>query len=183
MNNKINMRIGIFAGIFLLLMSPVFAFGVSMPYMENKELYLFPGEVRNLEFILQVEQGTSETNAKAVIVEGAEIIKLTDSSDIYHVVPMEFTPVNFKITIPENAQIGDSYHVKLEFSTEAGPGSFAFGSAIEQNFDVIIGEKPALLPEEEKEVTLLMNFLIYGIITLILVIVIIIFFRIRRKSK
>ena len=147
------MKIGIFVGIFLLLMSPVFAFGVSMPYMENKEAYVFPGDVKDLKFSLQVEQGTEGSiNIKAEIIEGSEIIEMTDSSSIYVVTFGQHTPVNFRLTIPENAQIGDSYPVKLGFSAEAGAGSFAFGSVIEQNFDVIIGEKPVpVILEEEPE--------------------------------
>lgn len=151
-NNKINIKIGIFVGIFLLLVSPVFAFGVGMPYMENKEAYVFPGQVTDLKFTLQVEEGTEgSVNIKAEIIEGSEIIEMTDSSNIYAVAFGQHTPVNFRMTIPNSAQIGDSYHVKLGFSAEAGPGSFAFGSVIEQNFDVIVGEKPAPVVSEETE--------------------------------
>ena len=185
-NKKRSVGLGIFGiGFILFFIAFVSAFSVGMPYMENKQLYLFPGEIRDLEFVLQNSGGTEDINARATIIEGSEIIEITDTSNVYVVIPGKQTKVNFRVTIPEDAQIGDSYHIKLGFAAEAGAGSFAFGSEIEQNFDVIIGEKavPVVEQEEEEEGILLKSLWVYGIIILVLIAIIIIFFVIRRKNK
>jgi len=190
MNKKVKTRKrGVMFVVFLIgiLFSVTFisAFSVGMPYMENKQLYLSAGDTRGLEFVLQNSGGTVNSNAKARIIEGSEIIEITDLSDVYVVVPGEQTKVNFRITIPEDAQIGDSYHIKLDFSSEAGAGGFAFGSAIEQNFDVIIGERlaPAVQEEGAEKETSLKSFLPYGVLIIVLMVVLIVFFAIRKRKK
>lgn len=180
---KREMMFGICIGLLLFFMSFASAFSVAMPYMENKQLYLYPGDIRDLEFVLQNSGGTENINAKATVIEGSRIIAITDLSDVYVVIPGQHTPVNFRVTIPDNAQIGNTYHIKLGFAAEAGAGSFAFGSEIEQNFDVIIGERATqIIEEEEEEGVLLQSFLLYGIIILVLMIIIIIFFIIKRRK-
>jgi hypothetical protein len=186
-NKKREMMFGICIVLVLSFMSFISAFSVAMPYMENKQLYLYPGSTTDLQFILHDSGGTENINARVTIIEGSEIIEIIDSSNIYVVIPGpgKHTPVNFRITIPENARIGDSYHIKLGFAAEAGAGSFAFGSEIEQNFDVIIGEKavePAVIKEEEEGEILLKSFLFYGIIIFIFIIILIIFFVIRGRK-
>jgi hypothetical protein len=187
-NKKRGVGLGIFSiGFILFFIAFVSAFSVGMPYMENKQLYLSPGAITDIEFVLQNSGGTENINARATIIEGSEIIEITDTSNIYVVIPGQQTKVNFKITIPEDAQIGDSYHIKLGFAAEAGAGSFAFGSEIEQNFDVFIGERAVDIAGEavgeEEEETQLKSLLVYGIIILVLIAIIIIFFVIKRKNK
>lgn len=180
---KREMIFGVFiVGIFLI--SFVSAFSVSMPYMEDKKMHILPGEIRDLEFVLQNGGATDNVNAGVRIIEGSQIIKVTGTEDSYLVIPGKQTPVNLRVEIPGDAQIGDSYHVKLAFSTiESNTGSFAFGSEIEQNFDVIIGEKAVRVIEPEEEEVSLKGFLSYGILIIVLIVVLIVFFVIRKRKK
>lgn len=155
------------------------AFSVSAPYMENKELILPLGEnLKALEFVLQNSGATANVNIRVRILEGSEIAKITDLSNIYTVVPGDKVPVHIEIKIPEQAQIGDSYHVKLGFSTETGEqgGIFGFGVEIEQNFDVITGEA-IQTPKEGKSSWL--TYLILGIIALVIIMAIVL----KKKKK
>lgn len=183
---KISIGMGILVGI-ILFTSCVFAFGVSMPYMENKELYLLPGEAIDLEFVLQGGRTTEELTIKASVLEGLAIMQITDPQDIYSIPVGERAKVNTQVNIPSNAKIGDTYPVKLFFSTIAttGAGTFGIGSAIEQNFDVIIGEKPAkekaAPPSSETEkLKSSSSYLIFAVIALAIIAVIIL---VTRKKK
>ena len=153
------------------------AFSVSAPYMENKELILPLGEeTKTLEFVLQNSGGTENINVRARILEGSEIINITDASNIYTVIPGDKVPVHLKIIIPKEAQIGDLYQVRIGLSTEtkSKSGTFGFGTEIEQRFNVTIGEK---IQAEGKETN---KSLLYIILGLILVIS---FFIIKKRRK
>ena len=155
------------------------AFSVSAPYMENKELILPLGEnLKTLEFVLQNSGGIENINIRVRILQGSEIASITDLSNIYTVVPGDKVPVNIEIKIPEEAQVGDSYHIKLGFSTETGEqtGVFGFGVEIEQNFDVITGEA---IQTPGEEVSSWVYYLIVGIIAIGIIIAIVL----KRKKK
>lgn len=138
--NKI-IGMGIIAVLFLISFAS--AFSVSAPYMENKTLIIPLGqEIRNLEFVLQNSGGTKNIDIQVRITEGVEIVNITDSSDIYTVVPGSKVPVHIEIKIPEDAKKGDIYPIKLGFRTVTEQvGGFGFGTEIGKNFDVVIGEK------------------------------------------
>ncbi|MFH1787276.1 MAG: hypothetical protein ABH811_00570 [archaeon] len=173
---------GIFLILFLFSIVFVSAFSVGMPYMEDKKLYLSPGDITDLEFVLQNSGGIENINAIVRIVEGSEIIERIDTNEIYVVVPGEQTKVNFRITIPRDALFGSNYNIKLDFSSGVGGGSFAFGSAIEQNFEVILGEKVMPQSEEEEE-TSPSNLFLYGGIAFVLIGLVVFFVIRNRKNK
>jgi len=155
------------------------AFSVSAPYMENKELVLPLGEnIKSLEFVLQNSGAPENINVRARILEGSEIINITDASNIYTVIPGDKVPVHFEINVPEESQIGDAYLIRLGFSTEkeSQSGAFGFGTEIEQKFNVTIGEK-IQPPAGETS-----NNSLYIILGLVLAIILIIFF-IKKKIK
>jgi len=189
---KINKKIIANAGVFmtvLLLISLVSAFSVSAPYMEKnaegvRELRLLPGDVKSLEFVLQNGGGAENIGAKASIREGSEILERTDAIEIYTVVPGEQTKVNFKVTIPDTAQLGDTFNVVIGFSTasESEEGTFAFGSAIEQKFNVLLAEEPKEVVQEE-EVASSKNNWIYVLIIAIILAGLAIFIVKKRKNQ
>lgn len=162
----------------ILLISFVNALSVSMPYMENKELKLFPGELKDLEFVLQnsVTEGATDIIVRATISEGAEIISITDEDNLYTIVPGDKVPVHLQVKIPEEFEIGGRHHITLSFSsqTEGESGVFGFGTGVEQNFDVIIGKEI----KEKIEI----NPGLMVLIIIVLIIIIRIFLR-RKKSK
>ena len=161
----------------ILLISFVNALSVSMPYMENKELKLFPGELRDLEFVLQNSGATENIVVRATISEGANITSITDESNLYTVIPGDKVPVSIQIKIPEDFEIGGRHHIKLSFSTqtEGESGVIGFGTGIEQNFDVIIGEEI----KEKIEI----NPGLMVLIIIVLIIIIRIFIKRKRTKK
>ncbi len=165
----------------LFFISFVSAFSVSAPYTENKEFEIpLEQKTKTLQFVLQNGGATSAVNAKASIIKGAEIISITDSSNIYSIVPGSKVPVNFIIEVPEDAQVGDKYPIELDFTvvTDTQSGAFGFGTGIIQRFNITIGEETPIPPEEEEEKT--SKSLIYILIGLILVII---FFIIRKRQN
>ncbi len=171
----------IITGIIVILFFISFgsAFSISAPYMENKELILPLGEnLKTLEFVLQNSGATENVNIRVRIIQGSEIASITDLSNIYTVVPGDKVPVNMEIKIPEESQVGDSYHIKLGFSTETGEqgGIFGFGVEIEQNFDVITGE---VIQTPGEGTSSWVYYLIAGIIALAIIITIIL----KKKKK
>jgi len=159
------------------------AFSVSRPYMKDKQLNLHPGEIKDLEFVLQNSAGPGTIKVRVRIKQGIEIANISDESDIYTVVPGDKVPVHIKIEIPKEVQIGDSYHMKLGFSTvtEEEAGIFGFGTEIEQNFEVIIGEKPKPPKKSFGELIKTNQYIAY--ITIAIIIIISIWFAIKRRKQ
>jgi uncharacterized membrane protein len=173
----INKKIGIVMALILFvsfISFAVSAFSVSTPYMENKELKLFPGELKDLTFTLQNSAATENVNIRVQIIEGSDLATITDETNIYEIVPGDKVPVHMKIDIPSDFEIGGRHPIKIEFSTqtEEQGGTFGFGTGIEQNFDVVIG----------KEIKEKMN-LNPGYIVALIILLVIIFKIILKKKK
>lgn len=171
----INKKVG-FVVALIFFISFASAFSVSTPYMENKELGLFPGESKDLTFTLQNSAATENINIRVQILEGNNLATITDQSNVYEIVPGEKVPVHVEINIPEDFEIGGRHPIKVEFSTqtEEEGGVFGFGTGIEQNFDIVIGE-------EIKEKLKIDSGLIASII--ILLAILFIFLSKRKKKK
>ena len=106
---------------------------------------------------------------------GAKFI-FNAKSNIYEIVPGDKVPVHFRIEVPKDFEIGGRHHIKLSFSTqtEGESGVFGFGTGIEQNFDVIIGEEI----KEKIEI----NPGLMVLIIIVLIIIIRVFLK-RKKAK
>jgi len=168
------------AMLLLLGISFVSAFSVSSPYMANKELNIFPdSKITDLEFVLQNGGGaTEDVIIRVNILEGSEITNITNDNNLYTVSPGAQVPVNLRITLPENVMIGNTYNVRLEFSTVTlgQSGEFGFGTGQEQSFKVVIVKE--VVPEKPKP-----NLLLPLIIGILLILFIIVMFLLRRKQK
>lgn len=164
----------------ILGISFVSAFSVSSPYMANKELNVFPdSKITDLEFVLQNGGGaTEDVNVRVLVLEGSEIINITNEDNIYTVTPGAKVPVNLRITLPEDVKIGKIYNIRLEFSTVSlGPsGEFGFGTGQEQNFKVVIIKE--VVPGEEVS-----GILLYVILGILVVLVVVVLILIKRKNK
>ena len=126
------------------------AFSISAPYMENNQLMLQPGEVRELQFTLQNGGGATESIAvKVSIREGSEIAQIIDEKDIYIVNPGEKVKVNIRVSMPQDAK---KYTVRLGFNTATASekGNFNFGSEIEKSFEVVPAPLQESITEKEK---------------------------------
>ncbi len=201
-NKKFNKEIGIMLLTLLLIIlvsEVVFAFSVSRPHMEkdsegNPYILLSPGETTGMTFVLQNGGGaTSALTVRADLIEGSEVIEITDSENIYNIPAGERVDVNALISIPENAQIGDSYNIAVGFATLGGgaAGSFTFQSAIQQKFKIIVGEvveeAPPEVPGEQPglqpEATTKPNIFWIVIAFVIALVVLVVFFATRKKNK
>mgnify|MGYP001569954706 CR=1 FL=1 len=167
-------------GMFFLLAVIIFfplisAFAISAPYMENKTIYMLPGQEKNLRYQLQNSE-SENLSASAAVLEGSEIIRLIDPST-FDILAGEKKYANFRVSIPDNASIGNVYNVKLTFGTGSagGAGKFTFGSAIDQGFRVVVGEEPKPEPTlptpEQPKNNLIILLIIIGILSLAVVII------------
>ena len=183
-NKKIYGAVGIFLGILILFSSFVVAFAVSMPSLPidnegHRVLYLLPGEEESMTFVVQNGGGaTSEVNVKAEIVESSEVIEIIDSSNIYTIPADGRSDVNTKISVPNEAQIGDKYNVVIGFSIGGADGTF-LTQQIQQKFILSVGVQPGQENEEKSKISskILMIAAIIAILIIILLLLIVHFAR------
>ncbi|MEK6827174.1 MAG: hypothetical protein AABX99_01685 [Nanoarchaeota archaeon] len=95
---------------------------------------------------LQNTAGQEDISIKAKISGDSEFVKITDSSDIYLIQAGKKTTVNLKAIIPKEAKAGERYPVNIEFATmNEQTGGFGFGTAIGQNFEILITREDGTL--------------------------------------
>lgn len=150
--------------IVLICISNVAAFAVASFYWSGNPIKLIPGETRNFSIILYA--GNSDLKVKADVTGGSDVLKITDSSNIYSIPTMEKGKVNLEAIAPEDAKPGTVYNIRIEFSEvkDSEAGEFGFGTAIGQSFSIIvIPENPAGIINNSSA----MIFLIVGIAVLL----------------
>lgn len=187
MKNKIFNKNILISSLFVILIFSITltsAFSVSTPYMENKQLNIsLESKITDLQFVLQNGGGATENiNIKVLILNGSEIISITDAEDVYLVAPGDKIPVNFKITLPEEVKNGDSYDIVLSFTTvtQGQSGEFGFGTGQEHKFKIVAVKEEIPKENKFKEATI---YLIIGIIFLLIIIVNILIKKKNKKSK
>lgn len=166
--NGIMIRRGILTGLIILIcIGNIFAFAVSSDYWSGNSLKLAPGESKEFSLILQNLVGTSDIKLKAGVVSGSEVLRILDSSDIYLVPAGEKRNVNLRASIPIDAEPGQVYKAKIDFSEikDSSKGEFGFGTAIGQSFDIVVLPKTSWL--ENNSIVL---YLVIGIAVLLIVI-------------
>ena len=174
-SKKLGIRFLVGIMVIVFLVNFISAFSVSAPYMENKQLRLDPGESKSLEFVLQNAFGSSTIDTKVIIDKGNEIISLADESDIYPVPADQQVKANVLVQIPENVKKGTIYPVTITFNTIADRQGFAFGSSIEQNFEVVVGRE-----ETQKSNSTL---IFYFVALIAIVIAIVAYFQIKKRRQ
>jgi len=180
---KIINTLTITAFLVLALASIVSAAGVASVYTRDNPLYLQPGESKDVQFNLQnlVGDATNMT-LRAQVVNGTDLAVLTDSSKDY-LVPFgtKDVMVNLRVTAPQTAQVGDQYDIGVSFTSvsEGAKGQFAFGSAFEQHFSVIVPAPPVNNASSSSDN--MMN-IIYLVIGIVIVAGVILYVRKRNKN-
>lgn len=171
--NKRYLEVGILVGILILMIGSVSAFAVSSAYWKENPIVVYPGETKDIQIILQNMAGTEDILAKAVILDGSEIAQITDAEDVYLVPLGGKTTVNIRLSIPEDAEIEDTYdELRISFTTLAtDAGGFGFGSGVERVFPIKVVREPA--PE-------IASWIIYLAVG-VLVALIIVFFVLRKR--
>ncbi len=136
-NIMIKAMISIF--VILFLVGNVSAFAVSSAYYKNNPLRLKQGETFDFFIVLQGSEGQEDT-LKANVLSGSEVLQITDTNDIYSVPGGEKKSVNLRAIIPQNAKAGSFIPISIELTTvqRSSSGEFGFGSAIEQNFNILV---------------------------------------------
>ncbi len=184
--NKIMIRT-IFVVISVIFMCIITsAVGINGPYLEDKTLYLMPGQSEDLKFFIQ-NGGSSpqDSNADAVIISGGEVFRITDEKTEYFVPIGKFQPVNTIVEIPAGTPLNSTYDAIIRFTItplSGTAGTLTFGSSIDQTFKIVVGErpKPQLAPvPKEPNYTL---FLIVLVIIVILILFILLYFSKRKKK-
>ncbi len=158
--------------------------GVSAFYWDDNPLIMSPGETKDVQFYLQ-NTGDREVVLQAELKEGSEIASLIDSNLEYVVPPgSKDVIVNVRVSVEENAKIGDKYVVKGSFrqiKTEKA-GMVHLGISIDKSFPVLVKSIEVPTVEEGKPG----KFSNYQITTIMLVVILIgyvIYIFIKKKKK
>jgi hypothetical protein len=174
-------RIGISFGMVILLvitlsLTLITAAGVGRPYWDDNPLKLASGESKIVELTLQ-NTGPEDMIFKAIIT-GHDIATLDDKNDEYFVPSGEVDkPVNIKVEIPEDAEIGTIYKIVSSFNqiSSGEGGMIRMAGAFTVNFPVeVVGEEDSDIyaPSEKKPIKLwvwaLIIILIAGIVMAII---------------
>ena len=168
--------------ILILSINLALAFGVTAPYWDDHPLEISAGQSTVVQLELQNMVGDKDLTVQGSIVQGENIAQITDKDTKYSVPFGSKIKVNTKISIPKDAQIGDSYTVGLSFTTLADPAQgLGFGSSIDKFYPVKVIEKA---PEQQKAPSSSKNWTLYLIIAILVVLLItILIIRKNRKNK
>jgi len=201
MRNRISVKeLAMIFIISIILISSVSAWGASVSYWEEdgNELKLKPGETRDVTIRLQnmpdADGNGEDIVLSAELVEGEEIATLIDE-DLEYDVPLntKHTTVNIRISIPEDAQLGQDYKVgvRLKQIVTGGDGMVQFTSGMRSTFPVKVvseGEEtpediePKLQPPKEKKFKT--EYFVIAIVLIVAIVVIIVHYTTaKRKSK
>lgn len=183
MDNR-NIKIIIIILLSILSVNGVFALGISSPYWKSNPLKMYPGETREVSFVL-ANAIDEQTDAEAFVdlKESAGIAEIISKTE-YSIPPGEKDKVVLKISIPKEAQIGDSYNVQFSVrpSPEEGTGNVQLEVEYNVDFPVVVVVESEITPQpegpqiqNEKTNTI--------IITLIIIIIIIIALYLVLKRK
>ena len=169
----------------ILLTNFVSAFGVSSSFWKGNPLRIAPGETIDIDLRLQNMVGTGDTIVRASLGEGAGIATI-EEKDYLVKSGTKDTKVPIRITIPEDAIIGQTHQVTIDFSTvtKASAGTLTIGTAIGTTFDVeIVAESPMTLPTKPESTTTFPMWLLTLTIVAIMLIIIMIIVKAKRKTK
>jgi hypothetical protein len=184
--NKIYQQIGILLIVIILLTSFISAFGVGAAYYKENPLKISAGETKEIKFNLQNGPGPDNIIARPNIIKGSEILELINPQDIS--VPVGSSiDVLARVTIPNDAKIGDVYPVEITFTTvtEGSSGNFGLGGSVGREFDVIIVPTAEEIAREEArlaEQKPIASWIIYLTIIIVILIILIIWIILKKKK-
>ncbi|MFH1585847.1 MAG: hypothetical protein ABIB79_03705 [archaeon] len=173
--------------VFFLSLSLISALGVSAPYWDNNPLKMYPGEEKEVSFILVNRPDAETSKATIHLLNDGGIAEITSGTS-YNVKPGTGEDVIFRINLPENDIIGNSYNIEFEvLSTPEGEGQVAVAVGYNVQFPVEVVEEQQVpvdqIPDEAMPQVKESNGMIFGIVVVILIIVLIILFLILRRKK
>jgi len=186
--SRIGISFGAVMGILILLvitltlfLSLITAAGVGRPYWNSNPLKLAPGELKIVELTLQ-NTGPEDMTFKATITGYVAI--LDDKNDEYFVASGEIDkPVNIKVEVPEDAEIGTIYKVIASFQqiSSGEGGMIRMAGAFTVNFPVeVVGEEESEIYGEPQGIP---TSTIIMVVLAIVIIAIIIYASKKQKGK
>ncbi len=184
MGNLNNIRIILMIAMFFLVStSSVLAFAISAPYSKNTPLKMYPGETKDVSFVMQNLQGNADENVVVSLLEGKEIADITSGNNYLVRLGTSDTQVKLRINVPSDVA-GKTYNVK--FSVQSSPGgkegNIQLGVGYNVDFPVIVMEKsaaPAPTPQEieqPQENSTWAVWVIAIIIAIVIIIILVIWF-------
>ncbi len=154
-NKKFGIVVGV-AGLLIMMVSLVNAFGVSTAYWDDNPLKIAPGESKIVVLGLQNKVGTEDVTLKAKLTsDGEGIATLTDANLEYFVPLGGGNSVTIQIEVPEDADKGITHTITVSFTQVASGegGMVRLTGGIVSKFPVeIVGEEESELydPEAKK---------------------------------
>jgi len=130
----------------VLLSYASLGFAVTSYYWRDTPLILNPGETAEVKaFGLQNMIGSEDIIMRVEQTSGFEVAEITDQSLDYDVpFGTKDVFVNFKITVPQDAEIGTEYNIGAIFTRindKSRRGSVQFTAGISYNMIVVVGER------------------------------------------
>lgn len=152
--------------------------GVASPYWAGNPLKLAPGESTTIQLNLQNMVGDEDKNLEATISgTGATLL----DGPIYFVPLGTEVPVNIRVIVPQNANIGETYDISVSFreisTGEGGMLKVATAMTIRLPISVVGEEESAIYGEKPEEASKLWIWIILALVILIVVL------RITQKRK
>jgi len=139
------MRFIILLSLLVISLNLISASGVVTPYWSDNPLKLAPGESITVQLTLQNMVGQEDISLEAT-VSGTGVTLL--DGPIYNVPLGAEVPVNMRIVVSKNANVGQTYDISVSFteiSTGEG-GMLRVASAITTRFPVqVVGETESAL--------------------------------------
>ena len=160
------------------------ATAISMPYLKDKTMVLYPGTSSEFELILQNMIGKEDEKVMLTLEEGNEIAKIGDKENVYNVPKgTKDTKVHIKIEIPSGTPLGTEWTVRFKTAiiTEEEEGMIQISGGISDYFKVRVGPVPEQVLTKEKS-PINTGWMIGGLIFLIILGVLFVS-RMRKQSK
>lgn len=165
----------------LFLVFYVNATAISMPYLKDKTMVLYPGTSSEFELILQNMIGEEDEKVMMTLEEGNEIAKIMDKENVYNVAKgTKDTKVHIKINIPSDTPLGAEWTVRFKTSmvTEEEEGMVQISGGVSDYFKVRVGPVPEqVLTKEKSPVN------VWWMITGIMLIVVIVSLTVYKRKK
>lgn len=183
-----NTQICIWIFIILAMLIPLSnASGVATPYWDGNPLKLAPGESKIVSLALQNMVGDEDITLKAELLNDGGGIATLLEDDLIYFVPFgeNNVPVNIKIDVPENIEIGGVRDIVLAFSQVSGDeeGMVQLVSGFTTKFpvNVVIPEESELYKVEPEEPT--SNKFLILVFVILFIVALIIYLLKKRKNK
>ena len=174
----------------IVLLGSVVVSGFGVGFESNK-VRLYPGEVLDTSFILQnYEQGVGSLNVEVTVEQGTEYMSVV-GGPVFGIPEKMSIHAPIRVTVPENAKVGDVYNVKVLFRAISDSGevsaeeSTSIGLLFSQRKSIDIEIVPRANVEEQ-QVSAKSDFtgsMMFVWLLVVIVVIVVIWLVMRRKSS